>query len=269
MSEREKSLLEELAEIGEEVTEERPVIEHIDGQTKLIPDEIVWRGAEALRPYLVPINSLADHERNPNKGDVFAISASLDKYGQVRAILHDNGIIVAGHHVRAAAQVLEWTHIAALPHTFDSDEARTAYLLVDNQIAKKSVIDSAATYGIIMDLEAAGYAEVPGFDIDDKETLQAKAGLTPVSQGEEWEETAGESPEAAAARAAAIAQYEQHREVVLLLSYPEQYEEFGRHVRALMAAYNTTGTVATIVRAVGEAAVVAAAREVPSDDAPF
>jgi len=261
----EKSLLEELEEVGAEPVEEPRPIEHIEGQEKLIEDEPVWHGAEALRPYLVPIDSLTDHERNPNKGDVFAISASLEKYGQVRPILHDDGTIVAGHHVRLGAKVLEWTHIAALPHEFESEHARDSYLLVDNQLARKSVIDSAEVYGIIMDLEAAGYVELPGFDIDDRETLQAQAGLTPTQKGQEWEETAGESPEAAAARAAAIAQYEQHREVVLLLSYPEQYEEFGRHVRSLMAAYGTTGTVATIVRAVGEAAVAVAA-QVPEDE---
>jgi len=50
---------------------------------------------------------------------------------------------------------------------------------------------------------------------------------------------------------------------VLLLTYPEQYELFGQHVRKLMAAYGTTGTVATIARAVGEAAAAVEAREVP------
>lgn len=219
-----------------------------------VPTEMKWEGAEALRQYLVPIDSLQDHGKNPNVGDVAAISASLQKYGQVRSILHDDGIIVAGHHVRAAAQVLEWTHIAAIPHSFASAEDRLAYLLVDNQIAKKSVIDSAAVYEMIVALEQAGYVEVPGFDIDDIETCQELAGMTPESEGREWEGDAGQSPEAAAARAATVAQYGNKREVVILLDYPEQYEAFAEDLRFLMSSYETTGSIATIVRAVAEAA---------------
>jgi ParB-like chromosome segregation protein Spo0J len=227
-------------------------------QTKLPPTEQVWRGAEILRAHLVPIDSLEDHERNPNKGDVAAISASLDKFGQVRAILHHNGTIIAGHHVRLAAQLLEWTHIAAIEHSFADDNQALQYLLVDNQLTRLSKIASEEEYRILMDLESAGYAETPGYGIDEMEIIRDKAGATPTAEARDWEGEAGESPEAAAARAAAIAQYEQHREVVLLLSFPEQYEAFAKDVRLLMGEYGTTGTVATIVRAVAEAAMAAA-----------
>jgi len=264
----EKSLLEDLenagfVEIVAEVEPKPKPIEHIDGQESLIPAEPVWHGAEALRPYLVPIDSLTEHERNSNIGDVFAISRSLEKWGQVRPILHDDGVIVAGHHVRKGAMLLHWTHIAALPNEFESDEARLGYLMADNKIASMAKQDAVQAHGNVLDLETAGYAESAGYSLDDRETLQEQAGLTPTQEARPWEETAGESPEAAAARQAAVAQYEQHREVVLLLTYPEQYELFGQHVRKLMAAYGTTGTVATIARAVGEAAAAVEAREVP------
>ena len=39
-----------------------------------------------------------------------------------------------------------------------------------------------------------------------------------------------------------------------MLDYPEQYEAFAEDLRFLMSSYETTGSIATIVRAVAEAA---------------
>lgn len=218
--------------------------------------ETVWEGADVLRQHLVPIESLQDHPGNPRKGDVAAISKSLAEFGQVRAILYDSNTntIIAGHHVRYAARELSWTHVAAISNAFVDDNAAAAYLLVDNKLTTLGEMDSRKEYEMTLGLEEAGYGELPGYDIDEMETLRDAAGATPTAESRDWEGEAGESPEAAAARAAAIAQYEQHREVVLLLSFPDQYEAFAKDVRLLMAEYGTTGTVATIVRAVAEAA---------------
>jgi hypothetical protein len=58
----------------------------------------------------------------------------------------------------------------------------------------------------------------------------------------------------AASQARQLAGDDDVREVVLLLSYPEQYEAFGKAVRTLTAHRKTSGTVETIVSVVIEAA---------------
>ena len=50
----------------------------LEQEMEQVPTEMKWEGAEALRQYLVPIDSLQDHGKNPNVGDVAAISASRE-----------------------------------------------------------------------------------------------------------------------------------------------------------------------------------------------
>lgn len=104
--------------------------------TEPAAEDVVWRGAEALRPFLVPIDGLEPFPGNPKVGDVEAIRASLRRFGQTRPILLDATIatrIVAGHHVRLAAQAEGWTHVAAIPNEFESEDESRAYLLADNR----------------------------------------------------------------------------------------------------------------------------------------
>lgn len=99
-------------------------------------EQIVWEGAEALRPFLVPIDTLEPFPGNPRQGDVAAVRASLRRFGQVKPLLLDAALgtrIVAGHHVRLAAQEEGWTHIAAIPNKFADEEEARAYLLADNR----------------------------------------------------------------------------------------------------------------------------------------
>jgi hypothetical protein len=99
---------------------------------------VVWRGADALRPFLIPIETLAPFPGNPRRGDVETVRQSLRRWGQTRPILTDANAddgrrVVAGHHVREAAAAEGWTHVAAIPNEFRDEEDARGYLLADNR----------------------------------------------------------------------------------------------------------------------------------------
>lgn len=89
--------------------------------------------APELAPFVRPHESLTPHPRNPRRGDIDAITSSLQRFGQVRPILVDaDGVILAGNHIWRAAALLGWDEVAAI--TFDgTPEEATAYLLADNR----------------------------------------------------------------------------------------------------------------------------------------
>lgn len=193
--------------------------------------EVTWEGAEVLREYLVPIEDLLDHEGNPRRGDVMALKASLTRFGQVRPILAEDGVIVAGHHLRYAAREMGWTHIAVVPHKFEDEAARKAYLVADNYLAGLAGYDEQAQMNLLEELEAQGQLGGTGVTSDAIEDLRAAMDRAEVAVEEPWM-GAGETDEDAAARAAALAAYEPHREVPLSLTV-EEFDDFGRYVRAI------------------------------------
>lgn len=72
------------------------------------------RYAADLVPLLVGVDTLLVHPENPNVGDIDGIAASLERFGQDRAILvqASTGHIVAGNHTYLAACRLGWGRCA-------------------------------------------------------------------------------------------------------------------------------------------------------------
>lgn len=104
----------------------------------------VWQGNRQLRRMLVPIDSLAAHPMNPRQHDLPAIRESLERYGQQRPILivppgrvTTSATIIAGHGTTAAAEELEWTHIAALTSELTDDEIER-FVLADNRTSDRA-----------------------------------------------------------------------------------------------------------------------------------
>ncbi len=221
-------------------------------------ETMIWEGAEALKPYLVPVGDLTPSEENPRKGDVLALVGSLRRFGQVRAIaVTEGGTVVAGHHLRLAAIEMGWTHIAAVPNEFKSDEERIAYLLADNQLASLGGYDEQAQLALF---ERQGTnLEGLGITMDDVEDLQAKMGSVSESAAPaDLARGSAEDAQAAAERAAALANSRSMREVVLMVT-GEQHEWFGEQVKKLQKHYKSEevqapGIVYTVLRAVGERA---------------
>jgi len=139
-------------------------------------DEQTWRGEYALRPFLVPIEEVQPHPRNPRQGDVGAMSLSLEKFGQYRpaVVQAGTGYIVAGSHMWRAARALGWTHLAVLLREMDDEEA-ASLMLADNRVADRGSYDQAALADLLQDLAATtgGLDPALGYDLDDLDALMA------------------------------------------------------------------------------------------------
>lgn len=91
--------------------------------------------AKVIETKQVKVNDLTPHPDNPNRGDVAAISRSLERFGQYRPIVaNKDGIILAGHHVWEAAKSVGFKEVLTTLVDVDDEEARRI-LLADNRIA--------------------------------------------------------------------------------------------------------------------------------------
>jgi len=91
----------------------------------------------SLNNLIVDIDGLEFLENNPRKGDVRAIAASYEEFGQVKPIVakkNDDGsaTVIAGNHQLQAAKQLGWEKIACVFLEADDDRA-IAYALADNR----------------------------------------------------------------------------------------------------------------------------------------
>lgn len=123
---------------------------------------ITWEGPKELQALVVDIASLEPFPGNPRRGNVAAIAESLSRFGQTKPIVRDGTRIVAGHHLVQAAQLLEWTHIAAVDRQFGSEDEQRAYMLADNRTSDVGDYDIAALLDQLNqldDLTGTGYAD--------------------------------------------------------------------------------------------------------------
>ena len=92
---------------------------------------------DSISHLAVPLDTLRILEGNPRIGNIDAICASYQEFGQVKPIVvrpNDDGTstIIAGNHQFQAAQALGWTHIAVV--SMDADDARAmAFAIADNR----------------------------------------------------------------------------------------------------------------------------------------
>lgn len=222
--------------------------------------EMVWEGPEFLRPHLVPIDSIVDSEDNARKGDVMGIAGSIRVHGQkafVIVTMDDPPRIVAGHHRRAAAKELGFTHIAIQPTEFADDDERRAYMIADNQLSdlagyhEQKQIDQL---NFLDELASQGKLEGTGYTVDMIEDQRAKIGAVLSTEAPEtWAGGWSESAEAAQARAEALGQGHARKEIILSVT-PDDYERYGDAMRKLKSEYGTTGVIDTTLRAVFTAA---------------
>jgi hypothetical protein len=94
---------------------------------------IIWKGAEQLRPFIVPIDQIEPYEGNPRRGDIGVVVESFERFGQVTPVLTMGGKIIAGHARTDAARALGWTHVAVIEHEFADEAEAERYLLMDNR----------------------------------------------------------------------------------------------------------------------------------------
>lgn len=109
---------------------------------------------EELRPYLVPIDKIEQHPRNPNNGDVDAIAELIlanGFYGVITA-QKSTGYILAGNHRYAALLSLGATEV---PVAFvDVDDERALRILIgDNRSAEMAVRNGEELEQLLRELE--------------------------------------------------------------------------------------------------------------------
>lgn len=134
--------------------------------------------APALRSLAVPIDSVTLHPRNPRRGDVGAVAASLARFGQRKPIVvqASTRYVVAGNHLLAAARSLRWSAIAANVEEMDDAEA-TAFMLADNRTADLGGYDDGLLAAILAEQAAADNLAATGYDADAIAALLAAAGI--------------------------------------------------------------------------------------------
>jgi len=156
---------------------------------------------DALR---VPIGSVKPYGRNPRRGDVGAIVASLKAHGQYRPIVvrRRTTEILAGNHTWLAAQELGWQEIAA---TYVDVDAKTAakIVLIDNRASDIAAYDDQALADLLTgldDLEGTGYDQEAVTDLllrlgaagekdglTDPDDVPAAAGPGEQATGQIWQ----------------------------------------------------------------------------------
>ena len=119
---------------------------------------------------LIPVDQLESLSNNPRKGNISAIAASYEEFGQVKPIVAvDNedgtGTVIAGNHQLAAAKQLGWTHIAVLHVPFDHDKA-VAFALADNRTSDLGEDDQTLLHEMLMSVvdERPDFFEGLGWD---------------------------------------------------------------------------------------------------------
>lgn len=107
-------------------------------------EEKLWKGNEALRPYLVDMSVLRLDEKNARyhpPRSITAIAASLEEFGQQTPVTIDKSKeIKKGNATVTAARKLNWTHIAAVVTDMDPEKANI-YAIADNRVAELSMWD--------------------------------------------------------------------------------------------------------------------------------
>lgn len=123
----------------------------------------------ALEKFLIPLDKLDPLPGNPRKGDVDAIAASYDKFGQVRPIVvtetaEGRYTIVAGNHQFQAAKKLGWTHIAAVASIEQADAV--SFALTDNRLSELGHSDEELTLKMLKEVidQDQGFFDVLGWD---------------------------------------------------------------------------------------------------------
>jgi ParB-like chromosome segregation protein Spo0J len=207
--------------------------------------ETVWKGAEALRSFLVPLADLEPFKGNPRRGDIASLRASLRRWGQVRAILVYENRIVAGHHIVLAAEEEGWTHVAAIPHEFETPGAARDFLLADNRLHDLGSYDGDL---LVEQLRGADSLEGTGYTDEDVKRFDAELAETYAQSQEE--------PPRLDERSEQYSTQPRGFEVPLYLQ-GETRVDFARWVKLLEHEWQVKGVTDVVVRAVREAALQA------------
>jgi hypothetical protein len=145
----------------------------------------------SLTSLAVSLENLIPLPNNPRRGDVEAIMASYDEFGQVKPIVvqaheHGTSTVIAGNHQTEAARRLGWTHIAAVP--MDADDKRAlAFALAENRTMELGHTDPILLHDAIISVldeytetfEALGWDDFQLAALDEQSDYLTEAAASP------------------------------------------------------------------------------------------
>lgn len=150
----------------------------------------------SLQGMAIDIDLLDPLPGNPRVGDIEAIAASLQQFGQVKPIVvhpGDDGrfTILAGNHTTEAARALGWTHIACVVGDQMDESDAAAFALMDNRVAELGYTDEELLTEFIVDVVDV-YPEM--FEIVGWDEFEIAAMATQNVTYEEGESRRGYNP---------------------------------------------------------------------------
>ena len=154
----------------------------LDLESTVTIDDALPKTDSTKGEYLsMPVDDLVLDAANPRKGNVREIKASLQEFGQHRAVVvqRKTNKIIAGNHLVKAARQLGWTHVDCV--IVDDDDLKAVRRgLVDNRVGDLGEYDDDILKTLV--LEAGG--NLPGFDDAFIESLAREAGVKEEKKSE-------------------------------------------------------------------------------------
>lgn len=111
-----------------------------------------------LKRLAFPVERLKPLPGNPRRGDVQSVVRSYSRFGQRKPVVArregDDATVIAGNTQLAAAQELEWTHLAVV-HVEDDDVTAKAFALADNRTSDLGTYDDPDLLAMLQTVERA------------------------------------------------------------------------------------------------------------------
>lgn len=217
--------------------------------------------AKDLEPLAVEIKKLKPAAKNPRKGDIAAIKASYERFGQRKPIVAHRKTkeVIAGNHQLSAATELGWDKIAVV--WVDDDEATaTAYSVADNRIGQlgewdvENLVDALSEIDPL-DLNATGFSEA---DYEDfmallDEQVGAVSATTSPESGVERSIDADLQVKKDSSYADFLERYANRAVRAIILYYPnEDYAKMVEDLAELGKQYETDDNAETVAKLIRE-----------------
>ena len=217
--------------------------------------------AKDLEPLAVEIKELKPAQKNPRKGDIAAIKASYERFGQRKPIVAHRKTkeVIAGNHQLSAATELGWDKIAVV--WVDDDEATaTAYSVADNRIGQlgewdvENLVDALSEIDPL-DLNATGFSEA---DYEDfmallDEQVGAVSATTSPESGVERSIDADLQVKKDSSYADFLERYANRAVRAIILYYPnEDYAKMVEDLAELGKRYETDDNAETVAKLIRE-----------------
>ena len=127
----------------------------------------------ALKPLLVPIDTVTPHPDNYNNGDIDAITASIETNGMYRPLYvqQHTGYILSGNHTWYACKQLDATDIPVVYLDVDDNHGK-AIMVADNKIASLAIPDPGLLLNLLGPLSDADLLTGTGYTDRDLDLLR-------------------------------------------------------------------------------------------------